>query len=100
MEVLWKHECTDNILEDMKRLAMSLDWYEIVLETSGETTKYVHITKDGFDLLTSQTSECFMCPHCSMMKFDVLSGMHGDKPVLGLLCPACETYGMVLPNGL
>ncbi|MGC2238160.1 MAG: hypothetical protein WA584_18550 [Pyrinomonadaceae bacterium] len=101
MEILWNDNPKTNFLDDLKSFAMSLDNYQISfnIEKSDES-KYLSINNGEYDISCNQKSESFKCPVCKGTKFQIMEGEFQEKPVLGLACLKCETYGAAFPNGL
>ncbi len=98
MEIMWVHDPPEDEMKDLKSLIKSLDDYQIVVETSGASGRFVEIDADGATLLESETETSFKCPHCREGRFYVLNGHHDGASVVGLSCVSCNTYGLLLPS--
>lgn len=101
IEILWNHDKTRDFLGDLKAFASSLDFYQIIINVETPDEDHSVIVGDStYKILSSETAECFNCPERSNERFDILEGEFQDKPVLGLACVKCETYGAIFPQGL
>lgn len=101
MEVWWRNEPTNDFLENLKAFARSLDDYEIVIDLENRKDReYVLIENGDYRLLRAPVAGVFECPVCEGKIFDVMEGVLGAKPALGLACTNCDTYGAVFPDGM
>jgi hypothetical protein len=101
VEILWNSDPTRDFFEDLKAFANSLDDYRIVwdLTKTGEE-KSVYLKDGSYEILYEQKPDAFECPNCGTNVFEVMEGELNEKPVLGLCCGNCDTYGAVFPRGL
>ena len=99
-EILWNHEPGKDFFGDLKQFCMSLDWYGITFDLNRQGGRRLYLTGDGYRLDNESEDGAFACPKCGRTEFDVVEGDLVSKAVLGLLCRACETYGIVCPQGL
>lgn len=99
-EILWSTADQTDPLPDLKRFVRSLDYSEISIDVEGSNGRYVYLRQDGYDISTSRQAGAFRCPHCGGERFDLMLGDFQGKPVLGLWCQQCETYGAVFPEGI
>ena len=101
MELIWHNEKARDFLEDLKTFAASLDCYHFDIDlTMPDEGKRLSVANGDYVLDPSSNADNFECPECLAALFDVLEGEFDGKPVLGLCCRSCETYGAVFPNGL
>jgi hypothetical protein len=78
-----------------------LDSYEIVIDLENpKDGEYVLIENGVYRLLSAPVAGVFECPVCEGNIFDVMEGVLGAKPALGLACAGCDTYGAVFPDGM
>lgn len=99
-EVLW-HNCDGrDFLTDLKGLCNSLDDWSVSVDLTAEQGQWVHLDPSGYNLETQALDDGFLCPECSAGQFDVLEGLLSGKPILGLACRQCGSYGLVAPEGL
>ena len=100
-EILWNYDVTRDFLADLKNFAQSLNSYQIVFKLDKpEEKKYVVIKDESYNISSESANESFHCPNCQHQKFDVMEGIFQDKPVLGLACDECNTYGAIFLKGL
>ena len=96
-EVIWKYECSEDFLKDVRDFARSLDFYSINFNLESEQGKCVRISDGKYQIMENSDVNSFECPNCGHKTFEVLEGKFEGKEVLGL---ACETYGAVFLAGL
>lgn len=99
-EVLWVDQHKGNLFKDLVSFAQSLDHYEIVFQMDNQPAQAITFLNGTYSCSTSSKEGSFECPQCGHPYFDVLIGELDDKTALGLACHACETYGVVFPNGM
>lgn len=99
-EIIWNDKPQSNFLEDLKSFASSLDFYSIAFDISKEDGKHIIFENGSYKLSENASDSSFECPVCSSKTFDILEGEFEGKPVVGLACLNCETYGAVFPDGM
>ena len=99
-EVVWKEENDGHLLEEIKAFTQSLDEWQISLKTSEKSGKYILFDNNTFKTSYRRMENSFSCPTCGYKRFSILEGTYEDKPVLGLACNNCDSYGAVYIGGL
>ena len=99
-EVIWKYECSEDFLKDVRDFATSLDFYSINFNLEIEQGKCVCISDGKYQIVGNPDVNTFECPNCGHKTFEVLEGEFEGEEVLGLACLGCETYGAVFLEGL
>lgn len=99
-DVLWSGEKGRDFLADIRTFAASLDDYQIVFDALDDRGKFVYVEAGTYSLRRDGGLGAFACPECGHAEFDVMEGWLDEKAVLGLLCLGCETYGILIPDGL
>ncbi len=100
IETIWNDTPKKDLLNDLKSFCKSLDYYSIAFEIDSDSGKYLALSNGSYELSEDEPVESFQCPNCSAKQFDCVEGILESKPVLGLACLSCETYGIVFPDGL
>ena len=88
-----------DLLADLKGLCDSLDSWEIVVDVTSDQGRRVRVDATGYALDAQPLDDTFACPECEAYTFDVLEGVLAGRPVLGLACRQCESYGVVTAQG-
>lgn len=99
-EVLWRSEPTSDFLADIRAFTASLDRWQILVDLRTTEAKRLVLSDGSYRLQVSDCPGAFQCPHCSATEFEVMEGSHSNHVVRGLVCLACNTYGVVFPRGL